>query len=499
MRLRAESGTIRVFARAAFSGAPGDPNPMSLMLRLPQAPMLARHLLPALLMASPLAALAQSAPEISTIVAFSGSQPGGTPVRGPDGALYGTTAVVTALTGGLIYRAAADGSSMRTLYQIRITEGLNPVAGLLLASDGLLYGVTSSGSALELNTGGTVFRIAPDGSGFTIVHRFKSFTSVNAVGAPINEDGANPESELVEGNDGRLYGVTRAGGPNGTGVVYSLTRDGTAFSVLHAFGPITSDTTVTVPRNADGMSPVGALVAGADDYLYGTATSGGAQGNGTVFRVRFDGTGFETLFVFPALIANPDGLSTNADGATPVAGLTDGGDGRLYGVANLGGLEGNGTVYAIDPVSRVFTTLHHFDGTAGARPTGELLLALNGSLVGTTTTGGTNSTGLVTTFGTIFSIGRDGTGFTSLASFDGSDGSAPTGRLVQPDATTFLGLATGSGRCGQGVLYQFSLTGATVDGITNCGQRKNSGGGSTAPALLLLFGTLGLLRRWRAG
>jgi len=470
---------------------------MSLMLRLPQAPMLAGHLLPALLLASPVVALAQTTPQISTIVAFSGSQPGGAPVRGPDGALYGTTAVVTAVTGGLIYRAAVDGSSMRTLYQIRITEATNPVAGLMLGSDGLLYGVTTSGAVTEANTGGTVFRIAPDGSGFTIIYRFKSFASVNSAGAPINEGGANPESELVEGNDGRLYGVTRSGGPNGTGVVYSLSRDGTAFSVLHNFGPITSDSSATLVRNDDGMSPLGPLVAGADDYFYGTASAGGAQGNGTVFRVRFDGTGFETLFVFPEVIANPDGLPTNSEGASPAAGLTDGGDGRLYGVASLGGEEGNGTVYAIDPVSRVVSPLHAFDGTAGARPTGELLLAQNGSLVGTTTTGGTNSTGVATTYGTIYSIARDGTGFTSLRSFEGTNGSSPTGRMLQLDASTFVGLAAGSGRCGQGVLYQLSLSGATVDGITNCGQRKNSGGGGTTPALLLLLGALGLLRRWR--
>jgi len=471
---------------------------MSLTLRLPRFSMLARHLLLALLVAGPATALAQSAPAISTIVAFSGSQPGGAPVRGPDGALYGTTSVVTAFAGGLIYRAAADGSSMQTIYQLKITEGANPVAGLLLGSDGLLYGVTSSGPLTEGSTSGTVFRIAPDGSGFTVVHKFQNFASVNSSGAPVNADGANPESELVEGNDGRLYGVTRTGGANGTGVVFRMSRDGTEFAVLHAFGPITSDSTVTVARNADGISPIGPLVAGADDYFYGTASAGGAQGNGTVFRVRFDGTGFETLFVFPELVANSAGLPTNVNGATPVAGLTDGGDGRLYGVTNLGGEQGNGTVYSFDPVGRVLTTLHHFDGTKGARPTGELLLARNGSLVGTTTTGGTSAAGAVTTFGTIFSIARDGTGFTSLRSFEGSNGSAPTGRMLELNSTTFVGLAAGSGRCGQGVLYQFSLTGATVDGITNCGQRRNSGGGSTAPALLLLIGAFGLLRRWRA-
>jgi uncharacterized repeat protein (TIGR03803 family) len=466
-------------------------------LRRPRFPTLVRPLLAVLIATGPAVAAAQSVPAISTIVAFSGSQPANAPIRGPDGALYGTTSVVTAFAGGLIYRAAADGSKMETVYQFGITEAVSPVAGLLLGSDGLLYGVTSSGPLTEANTAGTVFRIAPDGSGFAIIYRFKNFSAVNSAGAAINADGANPEAELVEGSDGRLYGVTRTGGPNGTGVVFRVSRDGTEFAVLHAFGPITSASTVTVPQNADGMRPTGALVAGADNYFYGTASGGGANGNGTVFRVRFDGTGFQTLFVFPALVTNSAGLPTNVEGASPLAGLTDGGDGRLYGVTNLGGAGGNGTVFAIDPVSGVLSTLHAFDGTAGARPSGELLLAQNGSLVGTTTTGGTSSAGAVTTFGTIFSIARDGTNFTSVRSFEGTNGSTPTGRMVQLNANTFVGVATGSGRCGQGVIYQLSLTGATVDGITNCGQRKNSGGGGTGPALLLLLGVLGLVQQAR--
>lgn len=464
-------------------------------LRRPRSRMLVRPLLGLLLAAGPSAALAQSGPTISTIVAFSGSQPANAPVRAADGSLYGTTAVVTAFAGGLIYRAAADGSKMETIYQFRITEAVNPIAGLTLGSDGLLYGLTSSGPLTEPNSAGTVFRIATDGSGFTILHRFRNYASVNSAGAPINEDGASPETELVEGNDGRMYGVTRNGGPNGTGVVFRISRDGTEFQVLHAFGPITSESTVSVPRNADGMSPTGPLVAGADNYFYGTASAGGPDGSGTVYRVHFDGTGFETLFAFPDLVTNSTGLATNVEGSTPVAGLTDGADGRLYGVTNLGGELGNGTVYAIDPVGRVFTRLHDFDGTAGARPTGELLLTESGSLIGTTTTGGTNAAGQVTTFGTIFSIARDGTSFSSLRSFEGSNGSSPTGRMLQLNTSTFVGIAAGSGRCGQGVLYQFSLTGATVDGITNCGQRRNRGGGSTGPALLLMLGALGLVRR----
>jgi uncharacterized repeat protein (TIGR03803 family) len=569
-------------------------------------------------------------------------------VRGSDGALYGTTSAATIVSGGLIYRAAVDGSSMRTIYQLKPTDGANPIGGLLRASDGLLYGTTSVGAITEANTAGIVFRIAEDGDGFTVLRRFDSYAAFNTLGLPVNVDGANPEAEMVEGSDLALYGVTRAGGPNGTGVVFRIARDGTQFGVLHAFGgyftPVTFDVVgvvytltgfggaegtvnvddptdagnkvgrvvkpaaaqpsagVTVSTGAnssvdrvpfaanrtrmtvrvyspdagipvrlkvedaadatrsaetealtttanawetltfdfatpatgtpalnlaytynklsihfdygrggveggrtyffddvkfvgDGILPLGPLVALADGYLYGTTSGGGANGSGTLFRLRLDGSGFETMYVFSATRVS-SGASVNQDGAAPVAGLTNGNDGRLYGVTTIGGTAGNGTVFAFDPVGGIFSTMHSFDGTRGARPTGELLLAADGKLYGTTATGGSNAAGTATSFGTIFSIARDGTGFSSLRSFEGTNGSSPTGRLLQLDASTFVGIAAGSAECGQGSIYQFSLTGATVRGLTNCGQ-QDDGGGSLGPLLLLLLGSLGVARALR--
>jgi len=143
----------------------------------------------------------------------------------------------------------------------------------------------------------------------------------------------------------------------------------------------------------------------------------------------------------------------------------------------------------------VFTVLHNFDGAKGAQPTGELLLGQDGKLYGTTAAGGMNSAGNTTTLGTIFAIARDGTGFTSIHSFEGSDGSGPSGRLLQLDATTFVGITQSGGRCSQGTVYQLSLTGATTKGVTNCGRKNNSGGGGVAPALLLALLAAGLARR----
>lgn len=451
----------------------------------------------ALLAGLPVTAFAQSAtPAVSTLAALSGSQTYSTPVRGPDGALYGVTSTLNIVTGGLIYRLAVDGSSIDTVYQLKVTDAFSPFSGLLLASDGKLYGTTSLGAATEANTTGTVYRLDTDGSNFSVLHRFQTFTTSNANGGPINVDGANPEAELVEGSDGNLYGVARTGGPNGNGTVFKMSKDGTSFTVLHAFGAVTSAATVTPSTNADGIGPLGPLVPGADNYFYGTASRGGANGNGTIFRVRFDGTGFEVLRSFPTLSAATNTTpATNVDGAVPLAGLTDGLDGRLYGVANLGGSTGNGTIYAYDPVGGVFSVLHNFDGTKGSQPAGELLLAQDGKLYGTTSTGGTNANGNGTLYGTIFSIARDGTGFTSIHSFSGNDGANPSGRLLQLNATTFVGITQAGGRCSQGTVYQLSLSGAEAKGITNCGRKKDSGGGGVAPALLLLLVVGGLARR----
>jgi len=333
---------------------------------------LASRWLALLLVSAPGIALAQTTPAVSTIVAFSSSQPNSAPVRGPDGALYGTTSVASSVTGGLIYRAEVDGTAIVTLHQLTINEGYSPVGGLILGSDGRLYGTTSIGALTEANTAGTVYRIQPDGTGFTILHRFQTYSAANQAGSAINADGANPETELVEGNDGFLYGITRAGGANGTGVIFKISKEGTGFTVLHTFGPITSEVNAVPVLNADGIGSTSPLLAGADDYFYGTAANGGPSGNGTVFRVRFDGTGFEVLHAFTAIVESDSStLPTNEDGATPIAGLTDGQDGRLYGATNLGGEFGNGTLYAIDPVSGVFSVLQDFDGFKGARPTGE--------------------------------------------------------------------------------------------------------------------------------
>ena len=478
-------------------------------IRRPQYPTFvsrARCWIVALLATLPAVTFAQSTPAVSTLVAFSGSQPAGTPVFGPDGALYGMTSIVNTVTGGLVYRLASDGSGIRTVYSLKITDGYSPAGGVLLGSDDLLYGTTIFGSSNVLNSSGTVFSVSPSGAGFTVLRNFAPYTVivVDGINYPTNADGVAPSTELVEGSDGYLYGVTSAGGPNGTGVVFKISRDGTDFAVLHAFGPVTDEPDLpgqtgdpdVPPINADGIGAAAPLLAAVDGHLYGVATAGGPNGAGTIFRVRPDGSGFAVVYSFPTLVENSSGNLINAGGGNPLAGLTDGDDGRLYGVTSQGGSTGFGTLFALDPVGGVYTVLHQFDGPTGRQPEGELLLGLDGRLYGTTAFGGEDWSASNSGYGTIFAIARDGTGFTRLHSFNFNDGFRPSGRLLQTDASTFIGLNQAGARCEQGSVFQFSLTGAKVDGVTNCGRRKNNnGGGGVTPALLLLLATVAVARR----
>src|SRR5579885_2290044 len=141
------------------------------------------------------------------------------------------------------------------------------------------------------------------------------------------DDGANPNCDLIQGNDGRLYGTTANGGIGGVGTVFSVNPDGTGYVMLHSFS-----------GGGDGAHLYGGLVQGDDGRLYGTTFQGGINGYGTVFALNTDGTGFTVLHSF----------SDGDDGGHPQAALIQSGDGRLYGTAVTGGAIDRGTVFSME-------------------------------------------------------------------------------------------------------------------------------------------------------
>jgi uncharacterized repeat protein (TIGR03803 family) len=177
-----------------------------------------------------------------------------------------------------------------------------------------------------------------------------------------------------------LYGTTACGGSSGWGTVFAINTNGTGFTNLYSF-----------TGGSDGAFPyAGLLLSG--NTLYGAAFWGGTNRTGSVFALNTDGTGFRTLHIFTATNAPPH--NTNSDGACPAAGLILSGN-TLYGMAYLGGSSGDGTVFAINTDGTGFTTLHSFAGVKdGANPRAALILSGN-TLYGMTSTGGAYSDGTV--------------------------------------------------------------------------------------------------------
>lgn len=438
------------------------------------------------------AAQAATTSYYNTVFAFDRTTASGGVVLGTDGALYGTTSTSSYSTGGLIYRVTVDGANPQTIYQLSGDngDGYAPSAALLLGSDGYLYGTTYYGPRLGSSTqngSGTIFRIRQDGTEFTTLHVLAAATDTTN---HINAEGMYPKTALIEGEDGYLYGTTSEGGQFGTGTIFRIAKSGGGFQSLHQFAALDSSS-----YNTEGAYPAGKLLIAADGRLYGVTSAGGATGYGTVYSLGIDGSGFEAIYEFSAL----DSDSKNSEGAQPVGALAETGN-RILGVTQKGGSSTYGTVYALTTDGTAGNTelevLHTFAGVSsgdGSTPQAGLIVSGDGRLYGTTTGGNadSNSTG----YGTVFAITVDGSDYEILRSFDSSGGSTPNTELAQAsNSETYFGTTSGGGACGYGTVYRLSvgpLASQQGDGHVSC-ESTDSGGGSMGGGLLLLLSMLGL-------
>ena len=354
---------------------------------------------------------------VHTFTGGDGGEPEAAVIQANDGNLYGTTSSSNGTgTDGTVFMVSTDGTGFQTVHLFTDAEGTVPEAALLQASDGNLYGTTLKGGA---DGGGTVFEVSTDGTAFQSVHSF------------IGPDGAFPEAGLLQASDGNLYGTTYSGGANGNGTVFEVSTDGTTFQTLHSF------------NFNDGKRPEVGLLQASDGYLYGATNQGGANGNGTVFKVSTDGTTFQTLHSF-----------TSADGGFPEAGLLQASDGNLYGTTNQGGATGEGTVFKVSTDGMTFQTLHSFTGPDGENPDAGVIQASDGNLYGTTAGGGANGDG------TVFMVSTDGTTFQTLYGFGSvsGEGENPEAGLLQASDGNLYGTTEDDSALGYGEVFQAAVS-----------------------------------------
>jgi uncharacterized repeat protein (TIGR03803 family) len=272
---------------------------------------------------------------------------------------------------------------------------------LVRAKNGILYGTTLRGGVIGY---GTIFKL--QGRTQTILHSFS-----------VEPDGAQPGGALILDDSGNLYGTTIDGGMFASGTIFKLDKDGVE-TILYNF--------CSQGNCVDGTNPTTGLIRDAAGNLYGTTSSGGPSGNGTVFKL--DTNNVETvLYAFTG----------KQDGGAPQAGLVMDAGGNLYGSALFGGhlgcnpTLGCGTVFEVDTTGTE-TVLHAFKGGKdGAMPVGGLVLDAENNLYGTSQNNGAAG------YGTVFRL--TGGVFKVLHSFGNTDGAFPQASLFQDTNGNLIG------------------------------------------------------------
>ncbi|MCX6925883.1 MAG: hypothetical protein NT154_22155, partial [Verrucomicrobia bacterium] len=386
----------------------------------------------------------------TTLHTFTGGSDGANPFAGlslSGNTLYGTTIFGGSSGYGTLFSINTNGTGYKVLQTFNGGNNEAYPETTLLLSGNTLYGA-SGGPGLS----STLFAINTNGTGFTTRYTFTPILGP----ALTNRDGANTFGTMVlSGNT--LYAAACFGGSGGSGTVYAVNTNGTGFKTLYTFtatSPPRDGVTHNPPyTNSDGVGPIdGVILSG--NTLYGMTEYGGSSGWGTVYAINTNGTGFTTLHSFTGgtdggwPLVGPLTLSGNTLYGTTIRGGSGAGN------------SGNGTVFALNTDGTGFKTLHIFTATNalhinsdGASPSGGVILSGN-TLYGTTQFGGNSGNG------TVYAVNTDGTGFTTLHSFAAqpnlSTAVIPSGGVIL-SGNTLYGTTHSLGISGKGTLFSLSF------------------------------------------
>lgn len=354
--------------------------------------------------------------------AFQGGADGGDPKSGvildKDGNLYGAAACCGENNGGVIFKLSPGGQeSVLLSFAVDGVRGDEPT-GVILGADGRIYGATTYGGAGQEGVLYSLTRAGQEAVLFTF---------------PDSPGGYWPISNLVRDAAGNFYGVNSFGGSQGSGdgAVYRISPSGQE-SVIYAFG-----------LGRGGAFPSSGVVLDQAGNLYGTTSSGGQYGSGTVYKVT--PAGQETvLFGF--------GAELGATGENVEGGVVFDADGNLYGTAEQGGGGGGlaaGLVFKLDPTGHE-TILHKFQSGQGdgLAPSGGVIFDPQGNLLGTTSGGGLHEAG------TVFKLAPDGQEQILYSFTGGDDGAYPDSGVALDAAGNVYGTTTYGGRHAMGVVYK---------------------------------------------
>lgn len=341
----------------------------------------------------------------TTIYTFTGGVDGANPVAdlviGKNNVLYGTTYGGGAHGYGTVFQVAPGAGGVWTqkvLYSFAGgNDGAYPSAGVAVIASGVLYGTTYGGGSVGM---GTIFELLPSVSGWSekVLYTFQGGT-----------DGANPLADLLVTSSGALVGTTFQGGSvTISGAIYS--NWGTIFQLTPKGGGVWTESLLyTFTGGTDGGSPESALILGANGVLFGSTFWGGndnacpvsdfLQGCGTVYQLA-PPTGGVTTWTESVLYTF---TGHSSDGSHPYGKMGLNSSGALFGTTFSGGANVNvcfpesyagcGTVFSLKPPATqggTWTKVNvvAFPGSPGGGSPNGLILTTGGSMYGTTIVGG---------------------------------------------------------------------------------------------------------------
>jgi uncharacterized repeat protein (TIGR03803 family) len=327
---------------------------------------------------------------------------GGTLIMDGDGNLYGATVFGGLNNDGTVFELSKGSNSITTLVSAFAYGIYGPEGSLLLDSAGDLLGATIDGSI------GSIFQVAAGTKTFSILSTFQG----NAV--------SSSYSPVISDNRGNLYGAADVGGSAGEGDVFEVPAGSNAVTTLASFTALTGNT-------VDGT-----LAFDSTGNLYGTTFAGGAYGYGTIFEVVAGSNTVTTLASFNG---------TNGD--APEGGVTLDAQGDLFGTTEY-------DVWELASGSNTITVLGIFDVGTNQRSWAQGAVALDsaGDVFGNTLYAGTSNDG------TLFEVLHGSNSITTLASFNGTDGSHPCGGVTMDANGNIFGITASGGANGFGTAYE---------------------------------------------
>jgi uncharacterized repeat protein (TIGR03803 family) len=314
---------------------------------------------------------------------FQGAKTDGNDPRHNAMTLVGTVLYGTTLTGGqhdngTIFGINDDGTGYSLLKNFDKTQknnGGDQPHSCFAAAGSVLYGMTSEGGKKGGTVGeGTIFSYDTSTGNYTRLYSFDG------------KHGSDPHGQpIVDPNGTTLYGMTRTGGKADVGVIYSFDTTRKKLKVLHSFSCPGNGMPTCVDKNDGAIPDHGALVQ-LNSTLFGLTSVGGKYGNGVLFSIHTNGKHLKILQNF--------GEPSTNDGVNPYGSLLLSGN-TLYGTTQLGGNTGNGTVFQIDVDGTNYGRLYDFQNGNDAQKPIDNVILLDNTLYGMAEKGGLCGNGAI--------------------------------------------------------------------------------------------------------